>query len=54
MRDATFKYGWSDEPEIQSMKLARKGGDDVPTAAVNLALINTTPEQFSGDGKGEG
>ena len=35
-------YGWSNEPEIQSMKLARKGGDDVPTAAINLALINTT------------
>lgn len=29
------------------MKLARKGGDDIPTAAVNLALINTTPEQLA-------
>ena len=40
-------YGWSNEPEIQSMKLARKGGDDVPTAAVNLCLINTTPAQLA-------
>jgi hypothetical protein len=40
-------YRWSNEPEIQSMKLARKGGDDVPTAAVNLALIATTPAQLA-------
>lgn len=29
------------------MKLARTSGDDVPTAAVNLALINTTPQQLA-------
>ena len=40
-------YGWGREPEIQSMKLAHNGGDDVPTAAVNLALIATTPEQLA-------
>jgi hypothetical protein len=40
-------FGWDREPEIQSMKLARKGGDDVPTVAVNLALIATTPQKLA-------
>jgi hypothetical protein len=40
-------YRWSNEAEIQSMKLARKGGDDIPTAAVNLRLIATTPEELA-------
>ena len=40
-------FGWNNEPDLQSMKLARTHGDDVPTAAVNLALINTTPRQLA-------
>jgi hypothetical protein len=40
-------YGWDREPDIQSMKLARTHGDDVPTGAVNLRLINTTPQELA-------
>jgi len=46
-------FGWDREPEAQSMKLARTSGDDVPTAAINLALINTTPEQLAGRAKAQ-
>jgi hypothetical protein len=46
-------YGWDKEPDIQAMKLARTGSDDVPQGAVNLALIATSPEQLAAMAKAQ-
>jgi hypothetical protein len=54
-------YRWGDEPGLQRMKRAVSSysEDDMleefpPTGAVNLALINTTPEQLAAMAKAKG
>jgi hypothetical protein len=54
-------YGWDREPDIQRMKRAATScyeadipEDFPPTGAVNLALINTTPEQLAAMAKAKG
>jgi hypothetical protein len=39
--------GWGRTLDLEGMELARTGNGDVPTGAVNLELIATTPEQLA-------